>query len=250
MLLAALAVATAALLLAGYVRARPPAEPICDHAGYLDRWSALHGGWRPSGAFPTGWFQVTYALARPLARRGVHPHVLTGLGLFLCAAVPLLASYGGWAALATVPVLVCCGLADTADGAVAVLSGRATRFGAVLDSLADRLGEVAFLAAPVVLGAPLPLAVAAGVAGYLLEYVRARAAAVGMAGFGGVTVFERPLRIILIAFTVFLAGTLQLTVHNGLPGVVAYCGLLSWLTLSMAGLGQILRISRSDLSER
>jgi CDP-diacylglycerol--glycerol-3-phosphate 3-phosphatidyltransferase len=249
-MLVALAVLTAALLVVGFVRARPPVEPVPDRAGYLDRWSALHGDWRPAGMFAVGWFRVAYALARPLAKRGVHPHVLTGLGLCLCVAVPLLATYGGWAAVAAVPVLICCGLADTADGAVAVLSGRVSGFGAVLDSLADRLGEVAFLAALVVLGAPVPLAVAAGVAGYLLEYVRARAVAVGMAGFGGVTVFERPLRIIVTAGTVFLVGVSQLIVHNGLPGVVAMLGTLSWLLLAVAGLGQILRSSRSDPYER
>lgn len=250
MFLAALAALTAALLTIGLVRARPPVEPIPDHAGYLDRWSALHSDWRPSGLFAVGWFRVTYAMAKPIAKRGIHPHVLTGLGLCFCAAVPLLATYGGWAAMAAAPVLICCGLADTADGAVAVLSGRATRFGAVLDSLADRLGEVAFLAALVVLGAPVPLAVAAGVAGYLLEYVRARAAAVGMAGFGGVTVFERPLRIILTACAVFLAGVSQLTVHSGLPEVVAILGIFTWLVLAVAGLGQILRSSCSDPYER
>ncbi|GAA1692885.1 hypothetical protein GCM10009765_47820 [Fodinicola feengrottensis] len=245
-----LAAVTVALLVFGVVRARPPADPLPDHDGYLDRWSALHGGWRPTGVFPVGWFRVTYALAVRPARRGLHPHVVTGLGLALSAAVPLLGWAGGGWAMAAVPVLICCGLADSVDGAVAVMSGTASRFGAVLDSLSDRLGELLFLLALVAMGAPLALAVAAGVVGYLLEYVRARAAAVGMAGLGVVTVFERPIRIIVIAFAIFFAGAAQLAVHNGLPGVIAGTGTAFWLLLSLAGLGQILRAARSDLSER
>jgi phosphatidylglycerophosphate synthase len=249
MLAYGLAAATVVLLLAGFARARPPAEPIPDRAGYLDRWSALHGDWRPSGFFPVGWFRVTYALAVVPARRGLHPHVVTGVGLCLSASVPLLATTGGWAAIAAAPVLVCCGLADSVDGAVAVLSQRATRFGALLDSLADRLGEVLFLTALVFLGAPPALAVAAGVAGYLVEYVRARAAALGMAGLGVVTVFERPIRIIVTAFAVGLAGVAQLTVHDGLPTVVVVLGTMFWLILALAALGQILHTARSALAE-
>ena len=45
------------------------------------------------------------------------------------------------------------------------------------------------------------LAVLAGIAGFLLEYVRARAAAVGMVGLGIVTLFERPSRVLVASFT-------------------------------------------------
>lgn len=194
-----------------------------------------------------GWFRVTYALALPLARWRVHPHVVTAFGLALCAGVPLLALTD--AAILAVPLLVCCGLADSVDGAVAVLSGRASRFGAVLDSVCDRVGEALFLAALVFAGAPGWLAVLAGIVGFLLEYVRARAAAVGMTGLGIVTLFERPSRILVTAFTFVAVGGLRLTVHDG-PGVAATAGTVLWLALALAGLGQILHTVRSLLAER
>jgi hypothetical protein len=45
-------------------------------------------------------------------------------------------------------------VADTVDGAVAVIAGRATRLGQVDDSLADRLGEACWLVALWLVGAP------------------------------------------------------------------------------------------------
>ncbi|WP_163505437.1 CDP-alcohol phosphatidyltransferase family protein [Fodinicola acaciae] len=222
--------------------------PFPDFDGYLDRWAPPHGGWRPSGVFPLGWFRVTYALALPLARFGVHPHVVTAFGLLLTAGVPLLALTK--AAILVVPLLVCCGLADSVDGAVAVLTGRASGFGAVLDSLCDRVGEALFLVALVVAGAPPWLAAPAALVAFLLEYVRARAAAVGMTGMGIVTVFERPSRILVVAFTFVAVGGLRLTVHDGLSGVAATAGVALWLALALAGLGQILHTVRSALADR
>ncbi|WP_163569227.1 CDP-alcohol phosphatidyltransferase family protein [Fodinicola feengrottensis] len=227
------------------------ADPLPDHDGYLDRWSALHGGWRPTGVFPVGWFRVTYALAVRPARRGLHPHVVTGLGLALSAAVPLLGWAGGGWAMAAVPVLICCGLADSVDGAVAVMSGTASRFGAVLDSLSDRLGETVVPAGPGGDGRP------AGAGGgrrsrRVSAGIRTSEGRRGWHGrFGRChRFFERPIRIIVIAFAIFFAGAAQLAVHNGLPGVIAGTGTAFWLLLSLAGLGQILRAARSDLSER
>ena len=51
-------------------------------------------------------------------------------------------------------------VADSVDGAVAVVTGRTTRLGYVYDSVADRLGEVAWLLAFWLVGAPGGLVVA------------------------------------------------------------------------------------------
>ncbi len=131
-----------------------------DLAGYLRLWSAGHGGYDPRTSFWVhGWLRLTYRAALPFARRGVPPDALTALGVLVCAAVPLLAWPGaGWPLLA-VPVIVASGLVDGVDGAVAVLAGRATRFGAVLDGVADRAGEAGYLLALWLLGAPAWLCV-------------------------------------------------------------------------------------------
>ena len=83
-------------------------------------------------------------LVRPLAKAGVHPNHLTlgGLALFIAAA--LLAFTGHWKARHA-GVTACGALLDGLDGVLARESGRATAFGAVLDSSCDRLTEIFLL---------------------------------------------------------------------------------------------------------
>ena len=167
--------------------ARPPAAPLPDRADYLRRWAPLHGGHEPApGSLVGRWLAVAYTAARPLAARGVSPDVLTAWGLLVSVAVAAIASAGGRWPLA-------------AAGAVAILTGRTSRWGFVLDSLADRLSDAAYLVPLWLLGAPGPVCVAGGGLMGLHEYARARAGNAGMGEVGVVTVWERPTRVILTA---------------------------------------------------
>ena len=74
------------------------------------------------------------------------------------------------------------GLLDSLDGALAIGTGRASRRGFVLDSVVDRLTEVAYAGALWVAGAPGWLAVAFGALCWLPDYLRARAGQAGVAG--------------------------------------------------------------------
>ena len=184
-----------------------------DRDGYFDRWSGLHGGVDPRASpLVGGWLTVTYGAARPLARRGVSPNVLTAVGLLVSLAVIPLALAGGRWPLLAVPVVVVSGLVDNLDGAVAVLTGRASRWGAVLDSLADRCSDAAYVVALLALGGlsdPPWVVACAGAAALLVvlqEYARAVAAAKGMSDVGVVTVSERPTRVIGAAMFCLGAG--------------------------------------------
>ena len=181
--------------------------PFIFLTGFLAGWSALHSGYDPSGnRLVFGWLRLVHRAALPAARLGLAPSALTGLGLLLSALVPVLCvPPGGWPLLAML-VLVAAGMADALDGAVALLTGRVSRFGAVLDAVTDRVGEACYLLALWLLGAPGWVCVVAGVLTGLLEYVRASAIAAGMPGIGVVTVWERPTRIIVIAVGLALAG--------------------------------------------
>jgi CDP-diacylglycerol--glycerol-3-phosphate 3-phosphatidyltransferase len=127
------------------------------------------------------------------------------------AVIPLALAGGRWPLLA-VPVVVVSGLVDNLDGAVAVLTGRASRWGAVLDSLADRCSDAAYVVALLVLGGlsdPPWVVACAGAAALLVvlqEYARAVAAAKGMSDVGVVTVSERPTRVIGAAMFCLGAG--------------------------------------------
>lgn len=230
--------AGALVLLAVSVASRRPVATVPDRATYLAAWSALHGGLDASRTtLLRGWLTVVYWLARPLARAGVGPMLLTGWGVVAGAFAVGLADLGGRWALAAALVVVVSGVLDGLDGAVAVLTDRATRLGFVLDSVADRLVDGLYLVALWRLGAPAGACVAAGAAVGLLEYTRARAVAAGMREIGVVTVGERPTRVIVTAATLLCCGT-----YLGWTGRLAALGTSALLIVSLVGLVQLLAV--------
>lgn len=174
---------------------------------YLDRWSTLHGGYDPRTSRIVGpWLTVVHAVATPFARLGVPPDVVTLLGGLVSVLAVWLCTLGDrWVILAAV-VVGLSGLTDSLDGAVAVMTGRETRWGAVLDSVVDRVSDVVFLVALWVVGAPLVVCLLAGGLLFTQEYARARATAIGMDDVGVVTIGERPTRVIVVAMFLLAAG--------------------------------------------
>ncbi|WP_433609271.1 CDP-alcohol phosphatidyltransferase family protein [Dactylosporangium sp. CA-139114] len=215
-------------------------EPL-DWDGYCARWSAAHGGYDPRKA-PSpvrGWLRLSHALGATLLRAGVRsPNAVTSVGLLLSAAVPpvavLLPAGPFWAAV----LVLLSAFADTIDGVLAVLAGRASRLGQVYDSAADRVSEAAWLLAFALLGAPVGLSVAAGGAMWLHEYVRARASVAGMRDIGTVTIAERPTRILLTIF-----GLLATLVAPRASTVAMAAALL----VTAVGFAQLLRAVRRAL---
>jgi CDP-diacylglycerol--glycerol-3-phosphate 3-phosphatidyltransferase len=94
-------------------------------------------------AYKPGFQHRLAASADWLARRGVHPDVLTWAGL-ACGVLGGVALGAGW--LWVVPLLAGLRLALNAlDGMVAVRLGVARPWGKVLNEFADRLADLAFL---------------------------------------------------------------------------------------------------------
>ncbi len=95
------------------------------------------------------------------------------------------------------------------DGALARFTDRITRFGAILDSTLDRLGEVAVLLGILIffvreLSTPGILVVGFTLPGALLvSYLRARAEAAGL--IGEVGFFTRTERVIILALGLLLS---------------------------------------------
>jgi phosphatidylglycerophosphate synthase len=209
--------------------------------GYAVEWARLHGGFDPRRAGPAvrRWLRSAYAMGSALARVGVPPAAVTGAGVLLSASVPVLAGQStGRLVLAAVFVLLSA-VADSVDGAVAVISGRTSRLGYLYDSLADRVSEACWLVAFWVVGAAAPLVVLVGAVCWLHEYVRARAAAAGMREIGVVTVGERPTRVVLAVAGLLLAGAGGLVQHDLPAGVITVVSAI-WLTLAVFGLAQLL----------
>lgn len=191
------------------VTRRRPRQPLPDLDAYLQRWSAGHDGYDARATrLLRSWLALIHRAARPIAAAGVLPDVLTAWTIWLALVVVALAAAGGLWALLGALLLVGSGVGDALDGAVAVLTDRATAWGYVLDSVADRVTEALFLTAAWVAGAPTWLAVSTGAGVWLLEYLRARAGNAGAGHVDAITVGERPQRVICCAIAVGMAGVL------------------------------------------
>jgi phosphatidylglycerophosphate synthase len=208
---------------------------------YLQQWSELHGGYDPrSNTLVRWWLSLTYDVARLPVRARVSPDAITFLAVLVSLAAAAVAWLDGrWLILAA-GVVVLSGLLDNLDGAVAVLTGRSTRWGAVLDSAADRVSDLAYLAALWLAGATAEVCVVGGALMLLQEYVRARAGAAGMSEVGVVTVWERPTRVIVTAAFLLSAGLLG-------DDAWAEIGAAVWVGLGAVGLVQLLVVVRRRL---
>jgi phosphatidylglycerophosphate synthase len=216
-----------------------PALPSRD--SYLQQWSQLHGGYDPrSNTMVRWWLFMTYDIARLPARARVSPDVLTCLAVLVSLGAAVLAWMDGrWLILAA-GVVVFSGLLDNVDGAVAVLTGRSTRWGYVLDSTADRVSDIAYVGALWLAGATAEVCVAGGALMLLLEFVRARAGAAGMSEVGVITVWERPTRVIVTAAFLLCAGWFG-------NDAWAELGAAAWVGLGVVGLVQLLVVVRRRL---
>ena len=215
-----------------------------DRDEYLARWSALHGGYDPRSSRLTAmWLSMTYVVARPFIAARVSPDVITLGGALLAGVAVWFAALGGRWVFAAAAVIVLSAVLDNVDGAVAVMTERASRWGYVLDSLVDRLSDCLFLVALWFVGAPVWACVVSGVLMFLLEYARARAGSAGMSEVGVITVWERPTRVIVT--TMFLIGA-GLFVNQA--GGWATAGALAWVGLGVVGLTQLLLLLKSRLS--
>jgi phosphatidylglycerophosphate synthase len=219
----ALGVAGAAIL-AWTALSRTPPRTSWTFDTYQAGWREAHRleeGAQPGGRLAAAYLRLPYLVGAPLARAGVDPDLVTLAALWVATVAGWTATLGpGWAAAAGALTLLA-GVADSVDGAVAVLQDRTSAFGFVWDSTADRLADLALVAGPVVLVAATAtpgwraaaLATGTAAAGLLLllEYVRARSQAGGVAAAWSLaTPGERPTRVIVLGLTGLAVGAAQL----------------------------------------
>lgn len=198
---------------------------------YFERWAGLHGGLDPRTSIPVqAWLTVTYVLAKPLAALRLSPNAVTVLGMLVALAVPYLVLQEHLLAAGLVALLA--GIVDNLDGAVAVMTGKSSKFGYVLDSVADRVGDTALLVGlGLAADTPWP-AVAAAMLSFLQEYTRARAYAVGFTEIGVISLSERPTRV-LVAGMFLIGAAMAGQIWADIGGWVA-------LAVSLVGFGQVM----------
>ena len=139
---------------------------------------------------------LVVAVAKPLARRGVHPNTVTYFSLLLAFLAAITLNVTGSALLFGVIVFFS-GLFDGVDGAVARERDVSSDLGSFTDSVIDKVSEILILGSIAVkyygesiFGLPVSLWVIAAITGWLLtSYTRARAAGLGVTdldiGLGG-----------------------------------------------------------------
>lgn len=183
---------------------------------FFARWSELHGNAEIKGIVKA-WLKISYGSAKLVSIFRITPNLLTLLGIVFAIAMavnPL--------SLWTIPLLVLSLYADGIDGSVAIYQDRASQFGAVLDSVADRISEALWFYVAYRIGAPAWIVLVTYAIASTQEYARARLGGLGISDVGVVTPAERPVR----ASFIFIA-------------LVAYALGLNLVTLVMAALGAL-----------
>ncbi|MFQ5860533.1 MAG: CDP-alcohol phosphatidyltransferase family protein [Dehalococcoidia bacterium] len=172
--------------------------------------------------------------ARLLQRVGLSPNAVSLLGFAVAVGAAYLVGAGSllWGGV----VFLAAGLFDLLDGALARQSGQVSPFGALLDSLLDRLGEAALLLGLTIwavrtvtdqgqLLALLVLLVLALVSSQTVSYLRARGEGLGIGtDVGWMT---RPERVLILSAGLALQGVTE----RGLWVALAAVALFSFITL-------------------
>ncbi|NBY15776.1 MAG: CDP-alcohol phosphatidyltransferase family protein [Actinobacteria bacterium] len=209
-----------------------------EYADYESAWVSLHGQAQPTGLIRI-WLRLMFLITTPLIR--VRPNAVTlssgVLALALVAASPAADLY--WVIAVGIFVL---GLLDGIDGVLAVRRNAVTEWGGFLDSMMDRVVDVAILAMLLIAGADPIVTLIAGTLTLVHEYMRTRAASVGYRRIGKVTIAEKPTRIILgvIAFTACAIAPSQ---TQAFMDICAW----AWLWLAFIGFTQLFALYRREL---
>src|SRR6478736_2141182 len=195
--------------------------------------------------FRGAWAAIMTPPARLLNRIGVSPDVVTIVGTLGVLVGALVCFPQGWFWQGAV-VITLFVFADMLDGQMAKMSGKASNWGAFLDSSLDRLGDAAVFGgillyftgpADSVLWATFALAALA--LGQVTLYVKARAESLGFTCSGGLA--ARADRLVLILGGAFLAG---LGVPYVLEAVLVVLSVLGAITVTQRVL-QVRRQARS-----
>ena len=188
-------------------------------------WSKLHGDAKIAGIVK-GWLSISFPTSKALARIRITPNALTILGLVFGVLLYMNAN-AIWAPLILVISLIC----DGVDGSLAIITGKSSKWGALLDSVVDRLTEVFWILALYSLGVDSKILIAVLILASAQEYLRARAGGVGLTQVGVVTVAERPVRASFV-FTALVAFNLNLEILNQITFVWLILQAISFLTVA------------------
>ena len=199
---------------------------------FTAKWSSLHSDAKTDGIVGA-WLNISYRFGLICTLLRISPNALTLLGL-LGAAATALTAQTAWGILFLVFSLFCDGI----DGSVAIFQQRESSWGAVLDSVADRISEALWFYALYVIGLPAWIPITVWCIASFQEYARAKLISLGVSDIGVVTPAERPVRASFL-FIVLILNQLNL------PGATWIS--IGFLLLQLFSFVSVVRFSRSQL---
>jgi phosphatidylglycerophosphate synthase len=162
--------------------------------------------------------KVFEPIALGMGRLGLTPDALTLIGFAITVVGAILVSQQLW--LAGGVVVLFGGVFDLFDGTLARATGRVSNFGAFMDSVVDRAGEVivylgigAGLQAVGIANGTLLAAAALGSA-VMVSYTRAKSEGLGFThgtGMAAIGIMPREVRLLILAVGLIAAGILGVT---------------------------------------
>ncbi|WP_232216780.1 archaetidylinositol phosphate synthase [Desulfurococcus amylolyticus] len=137
---------------------------------------------------------IVNTVAKPFIVIGVPPNVLTASSMMILLIGAFFFAFSTDILLYLVFITVS-SILDALDGAVARAMGKASRFGAFLDSTVDRVNDAILILSLGFLRLNQLYILVFLVASFLVSYIRARAESLGV-GLAGIGLIERPERIL------------------------------------------------------
>ena len=196
------------------------------------KWSSLHSDAETKGIVG-GWLKISYRFGLICTLLRISPNALTLLGL-LGAVATALTAHSAWAIFFLVFSLFCDGI----DGSVAIFQQRDSKWGATLDSVADRISEALWFYALYAIGVPAWIPITLWSVAAFQEYARAKLISLGVSDIGVVTPAERPVRASFL-FIVLILNQLSL------PGATELS--IAFLAVQIYSFVSVVRFSRSQL---
>ena len=185
-----------------------------------------------------GAMRIINAMVRALATAGIHPNILTTIGVMINGLCGVLFGFGEffWAGV----VLIVANLFDMLDGNVARQTGNVTKFGGFLDSSLDRLSDMfVFVGIIIFYAGNSPqhsimnvfLASVGMMASVMVSYTTARSEGLGVKANVGFV--QRPERVVLLIIGALSTWDWNSTSYfaNRMPQVLVVIAILSVWTL-------------------
>jgi archaetidylinositol phosphate synthase len=149
-------------------------------------------------------------IGKKFASTGLSPNFWTGIGLFFAFASAIV--YGlniEFALIIGGILLLISGFFDIVDGQVARVSKKTSKKGSFIDSVSDKIAEVAIFLGILIGGYAEPFLVLLAISlSLLVSYSRARAESLGVK-LQGIGIGERAERLLVIAIMGIIGGLLQ-----------------------------------------